>query len=63
MTSSPASSAAPSGDLVHSPGQLRRGVGPVGIIVRLVVAVAILMAANLVAEVIPAVVVLIPGAW
>ncbi|POX66603.1 hypothetical protein C3481_11740 [Microbacterium sp. Ru50] len=62
MTSSPASSAAPSGDFVHSPGQPRLGVGPVGIIVRAVVAVAILMAANLVAGVIPAVVVLIPGA-
>ncbi len=62
MSSSSASGPTASGDLAHSTQPPRLGVGPLGIIVRAVVAVAILTAANLVAGVIPAVVVLIPGA-
>ncbi|MDF2563335.1 MULTISPECIES: CPBP family intramembrane glutamic endopeptidase [unclassified Microbacterium] len=62
MSSFSASSAATSRDLAQLAHPPRLGVGPLGIIVRAVVAIAILMAANLVAGVIPAVVVLIPGA-
>lgn len=62
MSSSSASSSTTSPDLAQLAQPPRLGVGALGIIVRAVVAVAILMAANLLAGVIPAVVVLIPGA-
>jgi membrane protease YdiL (CAAX protease family) len=61
MTTAPDASAPPVSTPV-SPVSPRLGLGPLGIAVRMVVAIGILMIANLVAGLVPAVLLLIPGA-
>jgi len=63
MTTAPVASTPPVSPTspASSPGSPRLGLGPLGIAVRVVVAIGILMIANLVAGLLPAALLLIPG--
>ncbi|WP_140162901.1 CPBP family intramembrane glutamic endopeptidase [Agreia sp. VKM Ac-1783] len=63
MTTAPVASTPPAAPTspASSPGSPRLGLGPLGIAVRVVVAIGILMIANLVAGLLPAAILLIPG--
>ncbi|WP_162239097.1 CPBP family intramembrane glutamic endopeptidase [Agreia sp. Leaf335] len=63
MTTAPLASTPPAAPTspASSPGSPRLGVGPLGIAVRVVVAIGILLSANVIAGLLPAVLLLIPG--